>query len=523
MKFLLLTIFFFGSTAWSGLPPTTTKGSADASFVTTFNFAFPNVTMTHSGSTATFGTVGVASGGTGRTTLTAKGVLIGNTTNGILSTAAGTSGQLLQSGGSTVAPDWTTATYPSTNSAAGRFIRGDGTNFAESSLQLPNTATSPSVLAANSSSNVSAVSGSTANRLLRTNGTTISFAQADLTTDVTGILPVANGGTGASSLTANNVILGNGTSAVQVVAPGTSGNVLTSNGTTWQSTALPATTAVTAGYDATNLTITTSVASNALTIALKTKAGTDPAAGDPVTVGFRNSTVGTGTYTTRTITSALSLTIPSGTALGSTNGQSTPYFVYLIDNAGTPELAVSMSGFQDQGALINTTAISGGNSSKIVYSGTARTGVPIRLIGRFTATEATAGTWATNASAITPLPFYKGEVTSSAYTPERMERIVFGDSSSTACATNPCSYQKQSGYWVDTVSRAGTGDYTLNITANTFSAAPSCVCGGSDVTSPTACSVYNSTNTATAVRVTTKTTAGAAQNELVTVICMGPR
>jgi hypothetical protein len=48
---------------------------------------------------------------------------------------------------------------------------------------------------------------------------------------------VASGGTGATSLTANNVILGNGTSAVQVVAPGTNGNVLTSNGTTWASTA----------------------------------------------------------------------------------------------------------------------------------------------------------------------------------------------------------------------------------------------------------------------------------------------
>jgi hypothetical protein len=56
-----------------------------------------------------------------------------------------------------------------------------------------------------------------------------------LTTGVTGTLPVGNGGTGASSLTANNVLLGNGTSALQVVAPGTSGNVLTSNGTTWAS------------------------------------------------------------------------------------------------------------------------------------------------------------------------------------------------------------------------------------------------------------------------------------------------
>jgi hypothetical protein len=50
-------------------------------------------------------------------------------------------------------------------------------------------------------------------------------------------LPVASGGTGATSLTSNNVVLGNGTSAVQFVAPGTSGNLLTSNGTTWTSAA----------------------------------------------------------------------------------------------------------------------------------------------------------------------------------------------------------------------------------------------------------------------------------------------
>ena len=67
-----------------------------------------------------------------------------------------------------------------------------------------------------------------------------------LTTGVTGTLPVANGGTGATALTANNVVLGNGTSAVQVVAPGTSGNLLTSNGTTWQSTT-PAASGISAG------------------------------------------------------------------------------------------------------------------------------------------------------------------------------------------------------------------------------------------------------------------------------------
>lgn len=52
------------------------------------------------------------------------------------------------------------------------------------------------------------------------------------------VLPVVNGGTGTSSLTSNNVILGNGTNPVQFVAPGSNGNVLQSNGTTWTSTAL---------------------------------------------------------------------------------------------------------------------------------------------------------------------------------------------------------------------------------------------------------------------------------------------
>jgi hypothetical protein len=51
----------------------------------------------------------------------------------------------------------------------------------------------------------------------------------------TGTLGADQGGTGLSTLTANNVLLGNGTSAVQFVAPGTNGNVLTSNGTTWTS------------------------------------------------------------------------------------------------------------------------------------------------------------------------------------------------------------------------------------------------------------------------------------------------
>jgi hypothetical protein len=57
---------------------------------------------------------------------------------------------------------------------------------------------------------------------------------------LTTALAPSQGGTGLATLTANNVVLGNGTSAVQFVAPSTTGNLLTSNGTTWTSAAPPA-------------------------------------------------------------------------------------------------------------------------------------------------------------------------------------------------------------------------------------------------------------------------------------------
>jgi hypothetical protein len=81
-------------------------------------------------------------------------------------------------------------------------------------------------------------------------GTATSFnGSANISIDVTainasgitsGTLGVARGGTAASTLTAENVIIGNGTSAVKFVAPGTDGNVLTSNGTAWLSQAISA-------------------------------------------------------------------------------------------------------------------------------------------------------------------------------------------------------------------------------------------------------------------------------------------
>jgi len=81
----------------------------------------------------------------------------------------------------------------------------------------------------------------------------------DLTSKVTGALPVANGGSGASTHTANNVLIGAGTSAITSVAPSTSGKVLTSNGTVWTSAVVTSIRAIEFVIDGGGSAITTGV------------------------------------------------------------------------------------------------------------------------------------------------------------------------------------------------------------------------------------------------------------------------
>lgn len=146
-----------------------------------------------------------------------------------LPSADGTNGQVLQTNGSG-ALSFANATSLASplavvgNSTAGAEIRlpedtDNGSNYV--ALKAADN------LASNLTFTLPSADG-TSGQVLQTNASgTLSFAN----------LAVANGGTGQTSLTANNVILGNGTSAVQFVDPGTNGNVLTSNGTTWTSAA----------------------------------------------------------------------------------------------------------------------------------------------------------------------------------------------------------------------------------------------------------------------------------------------
>lgn len=58
------------------------------------------------------------------------------------------------------------------------------------------------------------------------NTTSAFLSSVSLTADVTGTLPVANGGTGATSITANSLVLGNGTGAFTALGAATNGQLV---------------------------------------------------------------------------------------------------------------------------------------------------------------------------------------------------------------------------------------------------------------------------------------------------------
>jgi hypothetical protein len=146
------------------------------------------------------------------------------------------------------------------------------------------------------------------------------------------------------------------------------------------------------------------VATNALTVAIKTIAGTDPSSTDPVIVMFRDATAAVGDFTTLTLTGATSLTVPSSATLGTSNA--VPFRVWIVgfNDAGVFRLGVincSASGAiypLHDAMLSSSTAISASaTSAGIFYTGSAVTSKALRILGYldFSTGQATAGTWAT--------------------------------------------------------------------------------------------------------------------------------
>jgi hypothetical protein len=152
--------------------------------------------------------------------------------------------------------------------------------------------------------------------------------------------------------------------------------------------------------------VSASVASNALTLAIKTLAGADPSAQDPVLFVFRNATKATGDYIVDRVTAALSITVSSGATLGHVGARDQQIILSAIDNAGTVELAVSCKLFDQSVRLQSTTAISGSATDPTtMYSTAARTNVAWYPVARCVCNQTTAGTWTATPTQIDLAPF----------------------------------------------------------------------------------------------------------------------
>jgi hypothetical protein len=160
-----------------------------------------------------------------------------------------------------------------------------------------------------------------------------------------------------------------------------------------------------------NGTISESHSSNAATFSLKTLAGNDPTASDPVFVAFRNSTAGTGNYVFRKITSATSLTISSGSKLGAIDATAFRIWLVLFDDAGTIRLGAinCLDGINifplGKTPLASSTAEGGAgaaDSAHVFFTGAAVTSKPYVVLGYATYESGltTAGTWDASPSAI---------------------------------------------------------------------------------------------------------------------------
>lgn len=154
-----IILFFLVVPAFAGLPPTSTKGSGDANPVTTFQINTPNIPISHSGVIATIGTIPVAGGGTGITSGTSGGIPYFSSTSTIASSGLLTANQLILGGGAGATP-----------------------------ASLGSLGTTTTLLHGNA-------------------GGAPTFGAVSLTADVSGTLPVGNGGTGtATSFTQGSAI-----------------------------------------------------------------------------------------------------------------------------------------------------------------------------------------------------------------------------------------------------------------------------------------------------------------------------
>lgn len=117
----------------------------------------------------------------------------------------------------------------------------------------------------------------------------------------------------------------------------------------------------------------------------------------PITkLNMRDPTVANGQLLPFSILPGTQIVVSSGSTLGTTSAVVDSLYFLAITNANRIELAVGQVS-PTEGDVVTTTAEGGAgaaDSETIIYSATARTSSPVKMLARAVGSQATAGTWA---------------------------------------------------------------------------------------------------------------------------------
>ena len=174
-------------------------------------------------------TLPVNRGGTGAASLTANGVLVGNGTSPVSSVAAGGSGLCLVS--TAGAPTFTTCPgVSSLNGQSGSLtLQGTANQVSVSTAAGVITLSTPQDINTSSSPTFAALTLSgLSNGVVRASAGTLTTGLVSLTAEVSGTLPVGNGGTGTATTPTNGqLLIGNGTNYTLATLTQGAGMVIT--------------------------------------------------------------------------------------------------------------------------------------------------------------------------------------------------------------------------------------------------------------------------------------------------------